>query len=777
MIAALRYGSAYMINRACGPAPLVLLGLIFTASAGAQQTPMTLTSAVEPIQLTLTAPGDGEVIDLLPADRMTGFTKKDPVTGLAETYHPFSAARVTVNSVEQQVTNSESKLREIESALDLAGFPYADLDINYFALGGTPSLISDPSVEAAWSVINQDGTVAEDLFNANLIDPWGANAVNPMRLAALTESQDFNRALTSAKRHLNGRAIATDAQLALALASVSLRVVRSHLGLEGVRVKQLASDVEPRLPNSERLLVGSIISLQTPFGEGLQQCDDLVSYWRGVESKGVWTAADAAFARKLAGDDWPTNGDLPYVTHSGEAVPLIGEELERECDEAHKGLTRLKGLRTIATIGVASIDVVAGTTYLEDLYPPGLPEQTKFDSGVKRAEQTFALQLDPSRLLAIAQESGVEEGIVSIKDARGVRDQLLALLERLKWDNFKFRGNNRRPSNFEVDTLTAALLRQTIASVGVLEFKGKLLSIDEMPQAVFPIDLAPAGFDRADMRRSDYVTTLDAINSRLGYALLRLNDSSRPLDLRILATSDAAVLVLESNAEKKRLATALHSDWTRFALGLDEIRKEYDSGRIWVKEAIRTTFAVRRTGDIVAMNQPLLIAEATSRFRVSVDAATDAGAQLGSLPFGARLAVTFDATGLPPLSHEARQKILSSPSPKSLRDELSRIYEHGMHGVQADATVVAQTDKGTTLEIKMTDVPSVIGTATAEERAKLSNLGFVCSPANGDDASQCAFPLGPMGANSRVSLSIKIADSVQADEAKTDYDWRHLVAE
>jgi hypothetical protein len=270
---------------------------------------------------------------------------------------------------------------------------------------------------------------------------------------------------------------------------------------------------------------------------------------------------------------------------------------------------------------------------------------------------------------------------------------------------------------------------------------------------------------------------LDAINSRLGYALLRLNDSTRPLDLRILATSDAAVLVLESNAEKKRLATALHSDWTRFALGLDEIRKEYDSGRIWVKEAIRTTFAVRRTGDIVAMNQPLLIAEATSRFRVSVDAATDAGAQLGSLPFGARLAVTFDATGLPPLSHEARQKILSSPSPKSLRDELSRIYEHGMHGVQADATVVAQTDKGTTLEIKMTDVPSVIGTATAEERAKLSNLGFVCSPANGDDASQCAFPLGPMGANSRVSLSIKIADSVQADEAKTDYDWRHLVAE
>ncbi|MEO6217613.1 MAG: hypothetical protein ABIO86_16410, partial [Sphingomonas sp.] len=113
--------------------------------------------------------------------------------------------------------------------------------------------------------------------------------------------------------------------------------------------------------------------------------------------------------------------------------------------------------------------------------------------------------------------------------------------------------------------------------------------------------------------------------------------------------------MLEADTEKMRLATGLHSDWIRAALGLDEIRREYDYGRIWVKEPIRTTFTVARKDDMVTVGQPLLIAEATARFRVTVEAGSDAGAVLGLLPVGARLAVTFNSTGLPPLSHEARR--------------------------------------------------------------------------------------------------------------------------
>ncbi|WP_262298996.1 hypothetical protein [Microvirga sesbaniae] len=770
-----RYGMISRIERVFWRLPLILMVLPI-AFANAQQFPVESLSAVEPIRLTLTAPGDGKVIELLQSDHMTGFTRNDPATGLTEIYHPFSAARVLVTAVEQQIANDESQLHTIESALETAGYFYADLDKNYFALNALPSSKYAPVEKAARSAISQDESLAEDIFNANLIDPWGTNDVNPMRLSALVESARLSRALALTRRLLGGRAIATDAEIALELATASLRVRRSRLGLEKIRVRQSSNDVEPRIPNSEKLLIGSTIGLQVAFNEGLQNCEELASYWRNVESNALWTAADATFARRLTGDDWPTNAKLPYVTRYGETIPLIGDEIEEECDKAHEEFARLKAMRSIAVHSVALIDVEAGLFYEEQYYPRLLPDAVKFDLGMKRNEQRFALELDPTRLVEHARQSGVDEGVVSVADAQVIRHNLLDHLEELKWDSFKFRGNQRRLSKFEVETLTTALSKQTVASVGVLRFRGKLLSVDEMPPAVFPLDLAPNGYERTNSNLSDYDRAFQAIDSRLGYSLLRLDDRSRPIDMRIAALSDAAALALEARTEKERLATTMHFEWKRIALRLEDIKTEYDFGRIWVKEPIRTISTVAREKDMVTVGQPLLIAEATSRFRVTVESASDAGVRLGSLPVGTRFRIKFSSTGLPPLSHEARRKILSSSSPRLSRAHLSKIYERIMQGVGANATTVAQTDNGATLELKIADVPDTFS-VTVGEGVMLSDLGFLCRPGDSVDTSLCAFPLGPIGADSKVAMSIEVADPVQAEQAEIDFSWRRMVAQ
>ena len=206
------------------------------------------------------------------------------------------------------------------------------------------------------------------------------------------------------------------------------------------------------------------------------------------------------------------------------------------------------------------------------------------------------------------------------------------------------------------------------------------------------------------------------------------------------------------------------------------VRREYGAGEIFPDEPIRTSFAFVEPGEVVRLGQPVILAEAITRFQVVLPRGVNALKLLDVLPIGSRVAVRFDATGLPPLSHATRRRLILSESSKALIDQLGSIFARELKNIDGVGRIVSRSDTGTRLEIDMAPAPSFVTALTEDEAKFLMWLDFTCGPLEGDGVSTCFFPLGPIGGSSKVALSMEALNSSQASAAQIDIDWAGLLA-